>query len=407
MENKRNIQFIKGNSAEQIIVEIVQESSRSMSYRFPDGNVHEFVKGQRGFDFTNHSLGTMILHSTKGPIHSRIAGPDRTEYEIWAIFGHQIALRPSKYFSGIENPNDTIGIATIGDRELKRREKEISVEEFMTSGFNDEDDDLFEGKVLNEAMAKFDFFNGARAKFQRSWKEKIGGPYLQSAESLYMEIIKRDFSVIHRLIENKKYVQWVRYCFLQYDEIEGQYQLYEEIGRWNHAINIFDDFAKRGSGRDIFAFDSVSSLEKFLSSKGMMELQTSLSAKEIFSMIETGLVEKVVENEKYLILSPNSSKACVYLGKGTDWCISKYGENDARTAAANARYGLFSGSSNPESKIYIIFAKNEKKRWAIQLKGREFKQENEQTEKDSEIRKEIVELLRSAIGKAANVISTI
>lgn len=286
--------------------------------------------------------------AAKGP------GPDHTTYILYYLYGHQFHIRPVNLFPNL--------------RESK--------------------------EVIQEVLKKEEFLVAYKKAFKSWWNNKIGGDIQEQAYNLALKLINDDIIVLRTLVKIPKYYPWVLYCLLNI-EPEGSYQIFSDIDDYNKAIGLFDSNLRSINNKDIFRFKSLGELRDFLESKGLSQAATGIDMNQVREMVVNHHIKEIHNDNKYQILVPRNEHSCVYLGKGTEWCTSKYGEGDNRTSNAISRYNLF--SNDPQNWLYVIVDKHNGKRYGVQLKNGEFKNKFDEEVTDLNLKNEILNIIHHSI----------
>jgi len=121
--------------------------------------------------------------------------------------------------------------------------------------------------------------------------------------SFFEELVKSDPS------RNKKYIEWM--CKIEIEEN----LVYDRLIQ---AVKDFDRLASKGylENTDIYKYKTLKEVEDVLTlPKNKESLRKLKREKELD-------IEKILDNEDFLVIFPKTSEAMAKYGKGTKWCVT-------------------------------------------------------------------------------------
>jgi len=143
---------------------------------------------------------------------------------------------------------------------------------------------------------------------------------VKSARRLYLDTGKIEQEEFDTLVnqdptEKKKYIEWL---ISQYIKIGNQ-----ELLNSRYLLTRFDELAKKGlidnTNIESYSFDSLADAVEALATK-QSKSQTRLRLKRD--------IEIIMDDDKFLIISPKTVEAARYYGKGTKWCTAALRNNE-------------------------------------------------------------------------------
>jgi len=118
------------------------------------------------------------------------------------------------------------------------------------------------------------------------------------------------------------------------------------------VVRIFDTLANKNKieNKDLDSYATVADVEEVIA-----EAEKKVSKSEVVRDIKKD-ADKVLENDKVLVVTPKTFKSCQYYGANTKWCIA----GKVPSFWQDYVYSRF-------NKFYIVIDKTKNKKYAVQV----------------------------------------
>lgn len=156
---------------------------------------------------------------------------------------------------------------------------------------------------------------------------------------------------------NKAYFEWV-YNLIKKGDID-----IENLSEVKPLLDSYDSFKRNlpQDKRNIKNFHSFSEFKEYMES---LSDDDTTSKKQKQTNIKKNEVERVYEDDEYLVMIPKTQRAACLIGKGTQWCTSADEDN---------KFNFYSGFGD----LYVVVDKNTNEKYQFHIEQKEYKDETD------------------------------
>ena len=260
-----------------------------------------------------------------------------------------------KYFGVTEKDYEALSKTERAELEAKLQLKRwISIEFwlFFAEQYHPKEYDTW---WFDEGGAKFRATKGLKKPNEYWYKRLHAGGQLsegiKAARIKYLDSGLIDQEGFDQLITQdptatKKYLEWLIKEYLKKAQVGEE----DEVLNAGEFIDSFDEYAKKGliDNKDIYRYSFADVVDTIAGLGGVLtkRAQKRMHKKDI---------EVILDDDRYLVVSPKTKEASVYYGKGTKWCTSSVNDN------------VFNEHMEQGYKLYYIIPKDGSEKHAIAM----------------------------------------